>query len=63
MGISSAANRTERSSLTKKHSVSYWGDGEVWQGCKLREQGPGFKTGQTIQIEVNRNLAEIKWFV
>lgn len=48
IGVSATTNRLGRSSLTKMSSISYWGDGEVWEGGKIREEGSGFRVGELI---------------
>ncbi len=36
IGVSSASNKHERSSLTKSESICYWGDGEIWEKMKIK---------------------------
>lgn len=63
IGASAISNCRDRSSLAKKDSVSYWGDGQIWEKQKIREEGSGFKVGDTVTTKIDRSKGEITWLV
>ena len=63
IGVSDRENICEKSSLSLKNSIAYWGDKELWEGEKIRDEGIGFKTGETVVMKVDMKRGVIEWIV
>ena len=53
IGISDRSNIVHKTSLSLKNSIAYWGDREIWEGKKVKEEGLGFRSGDVVTMKVD----------